>query len=86
MTAQDAVADGVKCPAPDALGRALRKCADALQHLAGGLVGERERRMLRGAILLQQPGHAIRQSTVLPLPAPAITKAGPGAAVTAASC
>ena len=62
VAAQDLVADGVERPAPEAVRAVGQEVGDALQHLAGGLVGEGQQEdVLRLDAVLQEVGDAVGQ-------------------------
>ena len=62
VAAQDALADGVERPAPELAAGDPGEVLDALEHLLGGLVGERQEQDVPGlGPLVQQPGHAVGQ-------------------------
>ena len=62
VAAQQAVGDGVEGAAPEAVGGGAGELLDALEHLAGGLVGEGQQQDAPGGdALIQQPGDAVGQ-------------------------
>ena len=72
MRAQRAMADAVKSPAPETGGFDAGEFLHAVEHLAGGLVGEGEQQDLAGPdALRKQVGHAVGEGARL-------TRAGAG--------
>ena len=67
MAAEDARADRVEGAGPERGGVVRDEFADALGHLAGGLVGEGEQQDLAGVdAVVEQPGHAVGESAGFP--------------------
>ena len=85
---QDAIADGMKCSSPNALG-ALRQQATATRSSisrAALLVKVSSRMPARGHALLEQPGHPISQGARLSTARAGDNQGRPRGEVTAASC